>query len=154
MSQLDAGVPNDQISPVACKRKDILKLPLNEYKKWAPEAKSGYKKVARFLTVQKIFSDRYLPYSDQIIPLAAVFAILGEKADTEGVMAKIARWYWCGVLGELYGSATESRFAKDVPELLQWIDGGNPPSTVAEANFVPARLFSLRLRLSAAYKGL
>ena len=48
---------------------------------------------------------------------------------------RLARWYWCGVLGELYGGATESRLARDLPELLAWMDGGPEPSTVTEAIF-------------------
>ena len=28
---------------------------------------------------------------------------------------KLLRWYWCGVFGELYGSANETRFGLDLP---------------------------------------
>ena len=57
-------------------------------------------------------------------------------------------------LGELYGSATESRIARDVPELVEWIQaGGQPPRSVEEALFQQDRLRSLRTRVSAAYKG-
>lgn len=101
-----------------------------------------------------MFSSRDLPYRTQLVPLAAVLAALGEKAENEGVRSKLARWFWCGVFGELYGSAVESRFARDLPEIVQWIDGAAEPATVAEANFAPDRLFSLRTRNSAAYKGL
>jgi hypothetical protein len=58
------------------------------------------------------------------------------------------------VFGELYGSATETRFALDLPDVLTWIEGGPEPSTIADANFAPARLLTLRTRNSAAYKGL
>ncbi|EQD55660.1 hypothetical protein B1A_11864, partial [mine drainage metagenome] len=58
------------------------------------------------------------------------------------------------MFGELYGSATETRFAKDLPEVLQWINGGPAPDTVSQASFSPARLHTMRSRLSAAYKGL
>src|SRR5207249_3931165 len=37
---------------------------------------------------------------------------------------------------------------------LAWIDGGPEPTTITDANFVPARLLTLRTRNSAAYKGL
>jgi hypothetical protein len=79
---------------------------------------------------------------------------LGEEAEPDGVQAKLAQWYWCGVLGELYGSAVESRFARDVPEVVTWIRQNGPlPKTVEDANFVPSRLLTLRTRNSAAYKG-
>lgn len=71
-----------------------------------------------------------------------------------GVVAKLARWYWCGAYGELYGGAIESRFAKDLPEVLAWVESGPEPSSIADANFAPTRLLTLRNRNSAAYKGL
>ena len=80
--------------------------------------------------------------------------MLGEKALNHGVRQKLSRWYWCGVFGELYGSAIESRFAKDLPEVLAWVEGGPEPDTVAVANFIPSRLLGLRTRNSAAYKGI
>jgi hypothetical protein len=68
---------------------------------------------------------------------------------------KLSRWYWCGVLGELYGGAVETRIANDVDELLQWVeDDAVVPRTVVEANFSPDRLDRLQSRLSAAYKGI
>ena len=64
-------------------------------------------------------------------------------------------WYWSGVFGELYGSAIESRFARDLPEVLVWALGGETlPQTVQECNFVAERLRTLQSRQSAAYKGL
>jgi hypothetical protein len=48
----------------------------------------------------------------------------------------------------------ESRFARDLPEVLAWIDGGPAPITVEEANFRPGRLTTLTTRNSAAYKGI
>src|SRR5271157_5627026 len=139
---------------VSCKRKEILNLRLEDYKKWAKLAKSGFLRAAEFLYSQKIFSHRDLPYRTQVVPLATIFAMLGDKAETDGVKAMIARWYWCGVLGELYGSAIEGRFAKDLPEVINWINGGQEPSTIQDANFAPTRLYTLRTRNSAAYKGI
>ena len=139
---------------VSCKRKDVLRLTLSDYKNWAELATQGYEKVAKFLYAQKIFSARDLPYRTQTVPLAAIFAVLGDHADNDGVRSKLAQWYWCGVLGELYGSAVETRFAKDLPEVIAWIEGGETPTTVQDANFSPSRLLTLRTRNSAAYKGI
>ncbi len=50
--------------------------------------------------------------------------------------------------------ATETRFARDLPDVVSWIrDGGPEPLTVYDAAFAPARLLTLRNRNSAAYKG-
>lgn len=138
---------------VTCKRKDILQLPLEDYRTWADPITRGFEEAARFLHGQKIFAARDLPYSSQLVPLAAIFCILGDAAAPEPVRARIARWYWCGVFGELYGSATETRFAKDVTDLAAWMDGGPEPTTISDAHFAPARLLTLRMRISAAYKG-
>ena len=58
-------------------------------------------------------------------------------------------------LGEQYGSSTESKLARDVPDLIAWImDNGPQPRSVEEAIFQQDRLRSLRTRLSAAYKAI
>ncbi len=151
---INAGTPSENAPGISCKRKDILRLSLDDYKTWAEVVTEGFERAARFLYGQKIFSARDLPYRTQVTPLAAIFAILGDRAESIGVTEKLARWYWCGVLGELYGGAIETRFARDVPEVLDWIDGKAEPSTIVDANFVPVRLLTLRTRNSAAYKGI
>jgi len=65
----------------------------------------------------------------------------------------LARWYWNGVFGELYGSAVETRIARDFMEVPVWLKGGPEPSTVSETMFRADRLKTMRMRLSAAYKG-
>lgn len=103
---------------------------------------------------QRIFSERDLPYSTQLIPMATVFTLLSGKVHDGTVKNKIARWYWCGVFGEMYGGANETRYALDVTGLMAWIlDGGTEPDTISRAYFNPTRLLSLQTRLSAAYKG-
>ena len=62
-------------------------------------------------------------------------------------------WYWNGVFGELYGSAVETRIARDFMEVPGWLKGGDEPSTVSETMFRADRLKTMRMRLSAAYKG-
>ena len=151
---LSDGIQSDKASVVGCKRKDILRMSLDQYRRHAPRAVEGFIKAARFLQSQKVFAPREIPYRTQLIPMAAIFAELGNEADLEGVRQKLARWYWCGVLGELYGSAVESRFARDLSEVLAWARGGTVPTTVSEALFAEDRLVTLRSRLSAAYKGL
>ena len=70
---------------------------------------------------------------------------------------RLAQWYWCGVLGEMYGGATETRFANDLEDCITWIQNGpdSPiPRTVQGAQLQAERLLSLRTRNSAAYKGM
>ncbi len=145
----------DQEVAVSCKRSDILKLTIDDFNMYANQSIRGFIAGAKFLFQQKIFINRDLPYTTQIVPLAAIFALLDEIDQNDETRNKIARWYWCGVFGELYGSATETRFAKDLFEVLEWIkNGASEPSTINDCNFVPSRLDTLRSRNSAAYKGI
>ncbi len=154
LAALEQGKPPGEAPGISCKRKDILKLSLREYQTWADAVTEGFERAAKLLFSQKLFSARDLPYRTQLTPLAAILAILGDKVEQDGVRNKLARWYWCGVFGELYGGTLETRFAKDLPEVLAWVDGGPEPATIVDANFTPTRLLTLRTRNSAAYKGL
>lgn len=143
-----------EFPPVSCTRKAILSLPLEAYKKWADAVEEAFLRAAKFLTLQKIFWFKDIPYQSQLVPLAAILVQLGNRWEEEGVRNKLANWFWCGVFGELYGSAIETRFAKDFVETPLFIFEGKEPSTITDATFSPDRLKSLRSRLSAAYKGL
>ncbi len=153
LSTYNKKLSNDGIA-VSCKKKDILELPFEEYIKYADAVTKGFIEVDNILHSQKIFSDIDLPYRTQLVPFATILAFLDKNADKDSVRSKLLQWYWCGVLGELYGSAVETRFANDLIEVMNWINGGQQPSTVVDANFVQNRLLTLRTRNSAAYKGI
>ncbi|WP_273127571.1 GmrSD restriction endonuclease domain-containing protein [Bacillus weihaiensis] len=138
---------------ISCKKKDVLKLSLSEYQLYADVLTEGFIQAASFLKEQRIFSARDLPYSTQLIPLAVIFSILKTRTQDSTIREKISTWYWCGVFGEMYGGANETRYANDVGGMIEWINGGNEPDTVQRAYFQPTRLLSLQTRLSAAYKG-
>ncbi len=146
--------PDGRAPAISCKRKDILKLKLEDYLEHRDAVVEGFLKAAKFLRMQKIFISRDLPYRTQIVPLAATLGVLGDVADNDTVRQLLSRWYWCGVFGELYGSTIETRFAKDLTELIAWVRGGDEPTTVKDASFSGARLEELTSRRSAAYKGI
>ncbi|MER7005809.1 DUF262 domain-containing protein [Dactylosporangium sp. NPDC000555] len=140
---------------VSCKRRDLLALPLEDFRRLAPRVASAFEWVGEFLSQQYIVRANDLPYRTQLIPLAAIRTVLGEQVDEPEMLKRITRWYWCGVLGEMYGSATESRFTRDVEQLIAWAHGeGDQPDTITEAAFLADRLDSLTTRNSAAYKGI
>lgn len=142
-------------TPVSCKRADVLRLELDEFKQLHASVEQGFFRAAEILAEQKIFDVRSLPYSTQLIPFAAICAQLGDRINQFGTKQKIVRWYWCGVFGELYGGANETRFGLDLPEVVAWTEsGGNEPRSISDSNFAPTRLLSLQSRLAAAYKGL
>ncbi len=142
---------------VSCKKKDVLALKLTEYKKYADDLCKGFSIADKLLQEERIFSSRDLPYSTQLIPLAAICTILmeGNKIYTTNIKNMVKQWYWCGVFGELYGAANETRYANDITQVIKWItDNGDLPKTVTDFFFNPTRLLSLQSRQSAAYKGI
>lgn len=152
---LEAGKNGKQVRPVSAKRGDVLQLPLEAWKRHADAVEQGFRLVARFLKRECFFDRRELPYSTQLVPLAAVLSRLGDRWLEPRIYDKLARWYWCGVLGELYGGAVETRMANDYEELLAWLEDEEAlPRTVRDASFQAERLDTLRSRLSAAYKAI
>jgi hypothetical protein len=150
-----AGKSGADLPPISCTRQSILQLPLSGYLAHADAAEEGFKRAAQFLWREKVFTGLDLPYRTQLVPLAAILVTLGDRWKDDSLRRRVRQWYWCGVFGELYGSAIESRFARDLPEVVAWItDNGPTPITIEESNFVSERLRTLRSRLSAAYKGL
>jgi len=142
---------------VSAKREDILKLTLDDYLAWVEPLQAAFIWASTFLADRHIFATRFMPYAKQLVPLAAMRVVMGDSADLAGPRDKITRWFWCGILGELYGGAIETRFVRDLEQVPGWArnkDGAITPNTITDATFVESRLHSLRTRNSAAYKGI
>ena len=142
-----------ELPAISANRNSLLQLPLSAYKQYADSVEQGYERAARFLHGLKIFRARDLPYKTQLVPLAAILAELGSMWENDAVRQRLSQWFWCGVFGELYGSAVETRFALDIRDFSRWLNGGAAPQTIERADFREERLRTLRSRLSAAYKG-
>jgi hypothetical protein len=155
-ADLAAGKTGKEITAVSAKREHVLALPLEAYKKWADKLTDGFYEADRFLRMEGFHHPKFLPYRSQIIPLAAALVHLGERWLEPVIREKVGRWYWCGVLGELYGGAIETRIALDLQHLLSWINdpAASEPASVVAAGFQPSRLETLRTRTSAAYRGI
>lgn len=145
----------DKNNAVLCKKKNVLELKLSCYKKHKKNLEKAFIEAAKFLNSLCIYSNRDLPYSTQIIPLSATIAALGDRFHYQDVKIKLEKWYWCGIFGELYGGANETRYALDIVGLMNWIiNNSSIPNTIERAYFDPCRLLSLQTRNSAAYKGI
>ena len=140
----------------SCKKKDVLSLSLADYKANRDSLLEGYKMARSFLLKQCIFRKRDLPYSVQTAPLAAICAAIGrENFNKPEVMPVLSRWFWCGVLGEIYGSSPDTRYVYDIEDVTAELRGDKSLSrTVNEAFFQSSRLLTLQTRNSAAYKGI
>lgn len=138
-----------------CKKKDVLALGFDDYKANLDELVEGFCMAREFLIGERIFRMRDLPYTTQIVPLAATCAYIGRKVfsavSTKNVLR---RWLWCGIFGEMYGGANETRYANDIEDLVDEIEGRpSQQRTVNAAYFQATRLLGLQTRNSAAYKG-
>lgn len=109
---------------VSCKKKDVLELKLEEYTGYADALTRGFIEAEKLLEEERIFSSKDLPYSTQLIPLAVICTLLEEnnRIKIANNKNKIKQWYWCGVFGELYGGANETRFVYDVVGVMNWIE--------------------------------
>ncbi|HWE97940.1 MAG TPA: DUF262 domain-containing protein [Tepidisphaeraceae bacterium] len=149
----ESGKQGKELPAVTGNRQALLNLPLEAYKRYESQVERGFLQAAKFLYMLHIYRIFDLPYQSQIVPLAAILADIGDAWEHDATRAKLVRWYWNGVFGELYGSAVESRIARDFMEVPAWLKGGPEPSTVSETMFRADRLKTMRMRLSAAYKG-
>ena len=150
-----AGKTDKELPQVTGKRQALLSLPLGAYLEHKDKAELGFRRAAQFLHQLHIFRTYDLPYQSQLIPLAAVLADLGQNWQHTEKTKKLQRWFWNGVFGELYGSTIDTRIAKDFVEVMEWLENDGPePSTVSETEFRADRLKTMRMRLSAAYKGM
>ena len=141
---------------VSCKKKDVLALPFESYIANRQTVLNGFKIAREFLLkYQYVFRQRDLPYTTQLIPLAAICAFLGQsKCDEPNTTKILSRWYWCGILGEMYGGANETRYANDIEDVINEVKGLQSLNrTVNSAFFSSTRLLTMQSRLSAAYKG-
>lgn len=146
-----------KVGTVSCKKKDVLNLSYESYIANRDQVLLGYRIARDFLLkYQYVFRQRDLPYTTQLIPLAAICAFLGKsKCNEANTISVLSKWYWCGILGEMYGGANETRYANDIEDVVDEVFGKpNPARTVNSAFFASTRLLTLQTRLSAAYKGI
>ena len=146
----------DTAPAVSCKRKDILDLPFEQYKDNKQAVLDGFKLARKFLFSQYVFRQRDLPYATQLIPLAAICAVIGQSVfDKPKTQDILSQWFWCGIMGEMYGGANETRYANDIDDVVKAIRGQEVAIRTINASFFSAtRLLSLQTRNSAAYKGI
>ncbi|OUO47830.1 hypothetical protein B5F79_03170 [Olsenella sp. An285] len=139
----------------SCKKKDVLALRYEDYVANLDALLDGFDMARDLLIGECVFRMRDLPYTTQLIPLAATCAYIGRKTfDRQPVKATLRRWLWCGIFGEMYGGANETRYANDIEDLVAEIEGKDSAMrTVNAAYFQSTRLLGLQTRNSAAYKG-
>ena len=145
----------DKKNPVSCKGEDILKLSHADYVHYKADVIDGFVEAGKFLEEEGLTTKKYLPYKPQLIPMAALFAEL-KLSGKDNVVSrkKIRQWYWCGVFSEAYRDGHLTRFAKDMIQVMKWIDKREEPEIIRKTQIVAGRLISVNSTRSAAYKGM
>ncbi len=150
-------VSDSQRIGVSCKRDDLLELSKKEINKFWPLALEGYRKSAKILYENGIYSDRLLPYKTMLAPLAAICAQVtvdyGDiKLDT--VYNKIKVWFWRSVFSWRYSSGIETKAGKDFEQVIGWINSSDEPDVVRQFEFNPDVLYELTTIRNAVYSGM
>ena len=149
---INSGLSLFKLPGVACGRAEVLSLSVEEYKAFAEQVVGGYEEAARFLYGQRIVTSEELPYPIQLVALAAILTVVGYPQ--EQMRSKLEQWFWSGCCCALYTSWHESRAARDMVEVPDWLSNqGALPTTIREATFSATRLLSIRRKQGAIYKG-
>ena len=112
---LAAGRTGKEATGVTAKREHILEMPLAAYQTWADPLTKGFEQAERFLRSEGFHHPKFLPYRTQLTPLAALLARLGERWLEPQIKQKLARWFWSGVFGELYGGRHRDAYRPRCP---------------------------------------
>jgi hypothetical protein len=98
---------------------------------------------------------KWIPYNTMLVPMAAILASAKpEGAEAGAQREKVQRWFWCSVFAQWYENATNSRAARDLLEVRQWLSGGEEPYVVKNLSFNPATLREVTQRQRGIYRGL
>lgn len=147
------GKQGKELPAVSARNEDLLDLPRAAYLAHADRVQKGFVQAAQFLNEERILFARDIPYPPQLVTLATVFAEQ-EHTLNATMRQRLARWYWAIALSESYSASTETKIARDVPELMAWLRESDKPAprTLEEALFRADRLDTLRTRISSAYR--
>ncbi|WKD57795.1 hypothetical protein CAPI_06270 [Corynebacterium capitovis DSM 44611] len=144
-----------QSGPAMGHRGDILNLSVETYLAHVDELTGAFERAAEFLSERRIITVDQVPYSSQIVPLAAILVRVGEPEAGQPT-DRLNRWFWSGVFGELYGAhAPTIRAGNDVDEVTPWVMGvtDSTPRTVEDARFAQSRLLTAGPE-SGVYRGI
>ena len=145
----------DGKTQVTCKGGDILKLAYGDYLKFKGDIIDGFAEAGKFLEAEGITTTKYLPYKSQLVPMAAIFAELKLSGkDNAAGRKKVRQWYWCAVFSESYKDGQGTRYAKDITQVMRWIDKREEPPIIRQTRIVAKRLLTVKTGASAAYKGM
>lgn len=140
----------------SCKRKDVLELSVEAVTEWWERAVAG---LARGLIILRnecgVLLPKWVPYYTMLVPLAAIIAKRGEQQGPQATADRemLKRWYWCAVFGQAFETAPNTRSAKDMAEVVRWLEGGEAPDTISAFRFDPNSLRDATPNQRGVYRG-
>lgn len=140
----------------SCKRSDVLNLTATDITDWWDKVAQGLATGLEILRDDcKVMLPKWVPYDTMLPPLAAVLAKAGtpKTAEAGAQREKLKRWFWCAVFSQAYESASNSKSAKDVTEIIPWFSGGDLPETISTFRFDPRTLRDVTPRQRSIYRG-
>lgn len=141
-------------TPSSIRRGNVLKLTADSINKYWATACNAMATGLEFLRNRcGVLSSKWLPYAPLLITLASV---IHQRPISKGIAAaeyknKLGRWFWGASFGQHYERASNSRVEKDIPALLRWLDGGDPPDT-SEATITKDQIYKITPRQRALYR--
>jgi len=125
---------------VGCQRTDLLRLGAGDIREHWATAVSGFAAVLEMLQQEcGVSLARWVPYSTQLIPMAAVWDVVTapKNAAVGANKLKLQRWFWRAIFRSDYESAANTRAADDFKALKAWFEGGPAPEALAATPQLP-----------------
>jgi hypothetical protein len=137
------------------KRSAVLKLEVDEIVEHWGEAVGGMAGVLDMLRSQcGVLVPKWLPYQTALITMAAAWpqveAVTGPTVGSR--RSKLQRYFWSSAFMGAYDNAANTQSETDLPGILRWFDGGDPPEAVSRFSFNPDRWRFISPRQRALYK--
>ena len=148
-----AGKHGKELPAVTGNRQALLNLPLEGYKKYEAQVESGFMQAAKFLHMLHIYRIFDLPYQSQIVALAAILADIGDGGSTKPIARS-----WSAGTGTACSANCMGRRSRAASHATSWrcrrgsLEALSRPRCPRRM-FRSDRLKTMRMRLSAAYKG-
>lgn len=145
-----------ETNPLSIRRGNVLNLSAPQIEKHWDKACFA---MAEGLELLKnrcgVLSQKWLPYAPSLITIASA---IYQRPITKGTSSaeykrKLCRWFWGASLGQHYERASNTRVEKDIPALLRWLDGGEPPDTT-KAFITQEQILSTTQRQRALYRAI
>ena len=144
-----------RIPAVSIKAESLLELRCDVYQQKIDSIERGFIKARQFFNQLNITRAWDVPYLPASKTMAALFALKGTREYNHEAILRMERWFWCITLGETYGSSTDTKVARDVLAMRDWLDAGKKlPRSVEETNIHIDRLDLLKTRQAAGYKAI